>query len=86
MDWEALLFMMAATSRENTRRKVAEFITTYRHVRPSLRGNDLIDMGYEPGPLFHKILETIRDARLDGQVKTADEEKRLVTELFPFST
>jgi tRNA nucleotidyltransferase (CCA-adding enzyme) len=85
LDWETLLLTMALTSRENTRRQVAEFITTYRFVKPAIDGNDLIEMGYEPGPQFQEILETIRDAKLDGQLKTADEEKRLIAKLFPLS-
>ena len=85
VDWEHLLLMMAMTSKENTRRMIADYITTYRHVRPVISGQDLIEMGYTPGPLFHEILEKVRDARLDGLVSGADQERQLVAEHFPLS-
>ena len=82
---EALLFMMAKTRREETRREISEFITNLRHVKPLLRGNDLIAMGYTPGPLFQTILKAVLEARLDSRVSTKDDERELVRALFPLS-
>jgi len=36
-------------------------------------GDDLIEMGYRPGPLFAKVLDRVRDAQLDGAVSTRQE-------------
>jgi tRNA nucleotidyltransferase (CCA-adding enzyme) len=71
---EALLFMMARTARDATRIAISEYITTLRHVRPLLTGKDLITLGYEPGPSFGRILAALRDARLDGEVVTQQDE------------
>lgn len=38
-----------------------------------LSGHDLIAMGYKPGPAFREILERVRDAQLEGQVRTREE-------------
>ncbi len=40
------------------------------HPQPILTGNDLIQMGYTPGPVFREILGSLRDAQLENQVKT----------------
>jgi len=79
---EALLFMMARTTREETRMAISEYITTLRHVKPLLTGKDLIAMGYKPGPLFGKILAALREARLDGKVVSRQDEVKLVRTKF----
>jgi poly(A) polymerase len=40
---------------------------------PLLTGDDLIRHGYEPGPHFAKVLTAVRDAQLEGHVKTQAE-------------
>lgn len=80
---EMLLYMMAKTGRDETRKAVSEYITRLRHVKPELTGSDLIDMGYEPGPQFHEILEQLRNARLDGMISSTDREIDFVREHFP---
>ncbi|MFW5915735.1 MAG: CCA tRNA nucleotidyltransferase [Planctomycetota bacterium] len=34
-----------------------------------ITGHDLIEMGYTPGPAFGKILDTIREAQLEGELE-----------------
>ena len=80
---EALLFMMARTNREGTRMAISEYVTKLRHVKPELTGKNLIDMGYEPGPLFHSILNEVLGARLDGIVSNKEEERAFVRKRFP---
>jgi putative nucleotidyltransferase with HDIG domain len=36
--------------------------------KPILTGNDLIDLGYTPGPEFKKILTALEDAQLENQI------------------
>ncbi|MFO8009074.1 MAG: CCA tRNA nucleotidyltransferase [Candidatus Brocadiia bacterium] len=48
---------------------------------PLIDGHDLIEMGYEPGPLFGEVLEQVRDAQLDGEITTTEEARRLAREL-----
>jgi tRNA nucleotidyltransferase/poly(A) polymerase len=49
--------------------------------KPLLDGNDLIRAGLTPGPLFHRLLETVRDAQLVGRIKTKDEALTLALSL-----
>ncbi len=51
--------------------------------RPLINGDDLIDLGYRPGPQFKIILETIEDAMLEGRIRTRDEAVALIRTAFP---
>ena len=51
-----------------------------------LTGDDLIRLGYSPGPQFSKILTTVEDAQLEGKVKTKEDAFRLVQKEFPTSS
>jgi len=48
---------------------------------PLIRGDDLIAMGLEPGPLFGELLEEVRDAQLEGAVKSKKEGLAMVRRL-----
>jgi poly(A) polymerase len=45
-----------------------------------ITGNDLIDMGFTPGPLFGKILQDVEDAQLNGSICSAEDARRLVAD------
>jgi len=46
-----------------------------------LTGDDLIALGLRPGPPFRVLLEAVRDAQLEGRVRTREEALALVREL-----
>jgi poly(A) polymerase len=50
---------------------------------PLLTGHDLTRMGLEPGPLFKKLLDAVREAQLDGAIRTDQEARQLVERLLP---
>jgi poly(A) polymerase len=54
-------------------------------VRPErvLSGNDLLRMGYKPGPLFSEILRGVEDAQLDGQIANLADAEAYVREKYP---
>jgi poly(A) polymerase len=49
---------------------------------PLITGKDLQDEGLAPGPRFKELLEIVRDAQLDVQIKTREEALALVRSLF----
>jgi tRNA nucleotidyltransferase (CCA-adding enzyme) len=69
-----------AVARENVRR----YAEAWRHVRATLTGDDLRRMGLKPGPSFGTLLNRLRQAWLDGEVTSAEQElaylKRLMAE------
>jgi poly(A) polymerase len=54
-------------------------------IRPPrlLTGDDLVRLGYAPGPLFKEILKWVEDAQLEDQIRDGEEAKRLVLAKFP---
>jgi poly(A) polymerase len=48
---------------------------------PLLTGDDLIQAGYKPGPIFKKLLDAVREAQLDGSIRTPQEAWELVERL-----
>ncbi len=45
-----------------------------------INGQDLIDMGFPPGPMFGPVLAAVEEAQLDGRVRTREEALRLARE------
>ena len=48
---------------------------------PLLRGRDLIQLGFQPGPLFGEILSKVYDAQLDEEITTHQEAIAMVKTL-----
>jgi tRNA nucleotidyltransferase (CCA-adding enzyme) len=74
MELEALLLIMATTSRETTKRYISIFISRLKGTRIEVKGEDLRKMGFTPGILFGEILEDLLMKRLDGEVSGRDSE------------
>ena len=51
--------------------------------KPLLTGDDLIAMGYAPGPRFKQILAALEDAQLEGRLRNANEAREFVRREFP---
>jgi len=47
-----------------------------------LTGDDLMEMGYKPGPAFSEILRSVEDAQLEGVIATSKEAVEYVREKF----
>jgi tRNA nucleotidyltransferase (CCA-adding enzyme) len=64
---------------------VDKYLSLWRHVKPKTTGHTLIKLGIEPSPAFQTILNCLRTAWLDGEVKTIEEEKKLLDNLIKFA-
>jgi len=60
-------------------------LTAEDAMRPSplLGGDDLLALGYAPGPLFGEILRALEEAQLEGEVRTRSEAEAFVASRFP---
>ena len=70
-----------ATDRRRLQRRLLHYQTEWRLVETELRGKDLKALGLSPGPLFGRLLNALRDARLDGKVSTREDEETLLAKL-----
>ncbi len=78
IDIEAILLMMAKAKQENAKKYISLYLTRLRNVSVALTGDDLKGMGIPPGPGYKKILADLLHAKLDGMVKTREEEMDFV--------
>jgi poly(A) polymerase len=61
--------------------------TPAEQVRPQrlLTGDDLVYMGYPPGPRFSEILHAVEDAQLEGAISTREEALQFVARAYAAS-
>jgi tRNA nucleotidyltransferase (CCA-adding enzyme) len=78
---EARLVRWLVTESEQVKRRLWRFETELQYVEPMVDGEYLKSLGLKPSPLFSRLLRSVRDARLDGEVHTLEEEKALIDRL-----
>ena len=62
--------------------RYSAYMEQWRHVKPTVDGTYLREvMGLKPGPLYGRLLRRLRDAWLDGEIQTPEEEKALLQRL-----
>ncbi|HPC66750.1 MAG TPA: CBS domain-containing protein [Syntrophorhabdaceae bacterium] len=75
---EARLFIMAKTKSEEIKKIISNYITYIDSYKPILNGRDLKNMGLKEGPVYKEILERLRDAKIDNNLRTKEEEMGFV--------
>ena len=66
-----------------TRKKMEELPPGEIRPAPLVSGDDLINAGYTPGPLFKEILGAVEDAQLEGRLTSKQETMRFIRREFP---
>ncbi len=82
---DTLLFLRAKSASFSAKQHISAFLRTYQHVEPSVTGDHLKALGLHPGPAYRRILDQLRDARLNGTIKTEAEEHGLARKLAKMS-
>jgi tRNA nucleotidyltransferase (CCA-adding enzyme) len=59
------------------------FLTKLRYVRTALNGEELKRLGIPAGPEMGQVLQILHKAKLDGEVRTKADEKKLALSLSP---
>jgi tRNA nucleotidyltransferase (CCA-adding enzyme) len=59
------------------------FLTKLRYVKTSLNGEELKGLGISAGPEIGRVLQILHKAKLDGEVRTKADEKKLALSLSP---
>ena len=60
---------------------IHNYIFNWQKVKPGVDGNALRKLGIPPGPVYKKILFSLRSAWLDGDILTQEEEETLLSRL-----
>lgn len=83
---EAILYYMAKANDENIKKSISLFFKELVNIEISLKGNDLISLGYKPSKLFSDILKALIRERVNGRIKTREEEIEFVKKNFPLNS
>ena len=63
--------------------KLSEYLQTIRFIQPEITGVDLLEIGLPEGPIVGQMIQAARRARMDGIVRTKNEEIELVKKRLP---
>lgn len=58
-----------------------KYASYWKDISATIDGHDLRTQGVPPGPIYRHILRSLRNAWLDGEIKTEEEEKELLQKL-----
>ncbi|MFO8100826.1 MAG: CCA tRNA nucleotidyltransferase [Dehalococcoidia bacterium] len=78
---EAVKGVAIASDSPVVKQRLELYLDELRYVKCQLSGNNLQEMGVPPGKKMGRILRTLKDARLDKEIKNMEEEKELVYKL-----
>ena len=73
---EMVLFLMALSRDRKKQRVISHYLTELRHMKTILKGDDLQKMGIQPGPVYSKILRELLEEKLQGHLKTREDEEK----------
>ncbi|MBS4023081.1 MAG: CBS domain-containing protein [Dethiobacter sp.] len=79
---ETLLFLQIQSGDSRIWKKTSLYWEKLRHQQTLVNGNDLVELGYKPGPHFQQVLRAVHEARLNGEITNREEELALVNKLF----
>ncbi|HLD46194.1 MAG TPA: polya polymerase, partial [Desulfobaccales bacterium] len=82
LDTEFILYMMAKSRHESSRKAISLYFTHLKHLKPELKGRDLLALGYQPGPMIKEMLDRLLEARLNEKVKSRSEERDFIRRYF----
>lgn len=71
---EVLLYMMSVSRNEDVKKSISYYLNKLRYTKISVTGKDLKKMGVQPGPIYKETLDATLDARLNGLLKTRNDE------------
>lgn len=77
-----LLTLLAANPDDKrVRSRVLLYLEDLADMELAISGHDLINLGCEPGPRLGRLLDSVRQARLDGEVESREEQLALAEKL-----
>ncbi|MZH13216.1 MAG: CBS domain-containing protein [Nitrospinae bacterium] len=80
---EAIMYFLAVASTDRANRYANMYFTQYHgQAELSLTGDDLVEMGMKPGPVFQSVFKGLREAHVRGAIQTREEEEAWVRKEF----
>jgi tRNA nucleotidyltransferase (CCA-adding enzyme) len=79
-----ILILMAVQCRRVMRQQIWQYLTQWALVRSPLDGNDLKNLGYQPGQQFKVILDDLLAATLDGLISDRTSAYAYLANRYPY--
>ncbi|MBE0603559.1 MAG: CBS domain-containing protein, partial [Deltaproteobacteria bacterium] len=83
---EVILYLMAYSKHPDIKRYISLYFTQLKNVCHQVSGQDLIDLGYPPGPQYKAIFDAVLERKFSGELRTKAEEIAFVQARFPLKT
>ena len=77
----AIYALYTCTDSSLVREILKTFISIWTEVKPTITGHDLHDLNLKPGPHYSSILKLLKNAWLDGEISTKEEETEMLEKL-----
>ena len=78
---KALEVLAIAADNKEIKSILNKYLSEWWHVKPKTTGHDLKQYGIPPGPKYAEILHRLRAAWLDGEIRSEEEEKKMLDEM-----
>jgi len=78
---EGILLMHAEAKDKRTKKRINDYLVKYSRIKLKIKGDDLKCSGIRPGPIFKDILKHTLYAKIDGKLKTKNEEFKFALSL-----
>lgn len=78
---DTMLFVTLTHPDEGMRKRCEAYYHQHRHVRLSIDGGTLKDLGIAEGPAYGRILDDVLTMKINGEIGTGEEERRAAQEL-----
>jgi tRNA nucleotidyltransferase (CCA-adding enzyme) len=75
---DVLPLLLACCPEQEPQQVIRHYLTTWRHIRPCLSGDDVKRLGGQQGPEIGRLLARLQAAKLDGEAPTREAEETLV--------
>ena len=80
---EAIIYFLAKAGTDRAKGYANTYLTQYYNcAKLLLTGDDLLEMGMKPGPVFQSVFKALREAHIKGEIETREEEMSLVRKQF----
>lgn len=81
LPYEVILLVSAQGRNRNVSRHVEEFFRRWHGTCVSISGHDLKRLGIAPGPQYQRIFRRLLEAKLEGRVRTKEDELEFVARM-----
>ncbi len=81
LSYEVIILLKAKYKDRLIQQRIEDFFEIYNGMQIFVSGHDLRRLGIAPGPYYQKIFTKVLNAKLDGRVKTKEQELKLIKEL-----